>query len=61
MNLSTLNIEIVQFGTTGVKTEWGIPAEARVMASVMLGIEQLKKGQGTYLTDADLTSPDDDD
>lgn len=61
MSLSTLSVPIVRFGTMNVTTQWGLPAEAVIMASVMLGIEQLKKGQGTYLTDADLTSPDDDD
>ena len=34
--------------------------EARIMASVRLGIEQARNNQGTMLTDADLATDDDD-
>ncbi len=59
MTASTLGVDVLRFGTTAVKTEWGLPPEAFTVASVMLGIEQLARGQGTILTDADLETDDD--
>ena len=36
-------------------TNWvGEQPDADTLASIMLGVEQLKHGQGTFLTDADL-------
>lgn len=61
MSPSTLAVRIEQFGTMSVPTQWGIDAQARIMASIMLGIEQAGRNEGTMLDDADLTSDDDDD
>lgn len=60
MSPSTLKVPAQQFGTMGVTTQWGVGLEARTMASIMLGIEQASKNEGTMLTDADLATDDDD-
>ena len=58
MSSSTLDVEVVRFGTLGIRMDW--PAEARLIMSIMRGIEQLQSGQSTYLTDADLATDDND-
>lgn len=58
---ATSNVEIQRFGTEQWgRLQWGLPAQAHIVASIMLGIEQAKKNQGTLLEDADLATDDDD-
>jgi len=60
VSASTLVVPIARFGTLGVPTQWGLPAEVRIMASIMLGIEQARRNEGTLLGDTDLATGDDD-
>lgn len=58
---ATMPVEVWVFGTEKMgRLVWGLPQSAHIMASISLGIEQAKKNEGTFLTDADLGTDDDD-
>lgn len=56
--ISTLEVPVRHFGTAHVPVQV-FDLRARIMASVMIGIEQAKRNEGTLLTDADLAKDDD--
>ena len=60
MSASTLAVQVERFGTLSVRPQWGLPAEARIIASIMVGIEQARRNEGTLLGDKDLATDDDD-
>ena len=60
MSPSTLAVRVQQFGTMDVPIVWGPSAASRVMASIMLGIEQASRNEGTILSDTDLETDEDD-
>lgn len=59
MTVATYPIGIKVSGTMEVKPQWGFGAEIIAWASIMLGIEQAKRNEGTFLDDADLATDDD--
>ncbi len=48
---------MVEIGTTDFRVQWN-EREARILASIRLGIEQATRGEGTMLMDDDLTVDD---
>lgn len=55
---STFDVPVAQSGTTAMPMQV-FDLEARFLWSVMLGIEQARRNEGTFLTDADLAQDDD--
>lgn len=60
MIASTLRVPTRLATTLGIPTQWHGALEILVMWSIMLGIEQAKRNEGTFLDDADLATDDDD-
>lgn len=61
MSTSTLNVPMTQSSTMGVSTQWTEPVKlVQINESIMLGIEQARKNEGTFLDDDDLAADDDD-
>ena len=51
MSPTTFAVPVKRFGTMDVPTEW-------VTESMLLGIQQAKRNEGTLLTEADLADDD---